>query len=182
MARERKQVGLVGIFDTPQDLVRAARVVQRAQWRYWDCHAPHPVPGLDEAMGLPESRLARYALCVGGVFAALGLAMQGWMSAVDYPLRVGGKPYFSGPSFVPIVFELFVLASALAATGLLVKWCRLWRWYSPLHVSGVMPEVVSHRYAIALYGEAGTWDEARARALLGEAGCRDIRPLFEQED
>ena len=43
--------------------------------------------------------------------------MQWWMNAVNYPMIISGKPYFSLPANVPIIFELLVLLHAFAAFG-----------------------------------------------------------------
>jgi hypothetical protein len=39
--------------------------------------------------------------------------MQVFMLVIDWPMNIGGKPFFSGPSFVPISFELTILLTAL---------------------------------------------------------------------
>ena len=130
-------------------------------------------------MGLGVSPLARRALVFGGLGAVVAMLMQWWMSAVDYPILIGGKPLFSWPAFVPITFELFVLFTALATTALATVMCKLWRWHSPLHDSGVMAEVTSHRFGIVLSADDEHYGEREARTLLEEAGCTDIRALVD---
>ena len=41
--------------------------------------------------------------------------MQYWMSAVDYPLNIGGKPYHSWPAFIVITFEMTILFAGISA-------------------------------------------------------------------
>ena len=36
------------------------------------------------------------------------------MSAVDWPLNIGGKPFASLPAFVPVTFEMGILLASLA--------------------------------------------------------------------
>jgi hypothetical protein len=180
--QERTHVGVIGLFDDPEQILVAARAVRDAGWSRWDCHTPYPVHGLDEAMGVKRSRLPLYALSAGAVAAAAFFYMQWWMNGVDYPLNVGGKPLFSWPSFIPITFEMFVLFTALTTTVLATRFCGLWQWHSPLHDSGVMPEVTGHRFGVALSADDPCYDEATARALLESAGCADIRPLFQDPD
>ncbi len=180
MSEERtKSVGMIGLYDEVGPLLDAARRVRDAGWEKWDCHTPYAVHGLDSAMGLKEPKIPYITVSAGFLGAGLALLMQGWMSAIDYPIRIGGKALFSWPAFVPITFELFVLLAGLATFAAIIVFGKLGRWHSPLHDSGVMQEVTTHRFGIVLSAEDSRYDEQGARDLLAETGCEDIRPLVE---
>jgi hypothetical protein len=178
----RKQVGLVGLYDDPDALVRAARMVRDAGYTKWDCHTPYPVHGLDQAMGLKPSPVPY--VTIGAAFVGLFVAilLTGGLSVWQYPIRIGGKPLFSWPAFVPIYFELFVLFAALATMGSVIGFCRLGRWHSPLHDSGIMGEITCDRFAIVIEDRDEKYSEVMARKLLEATGCRDVRPLVEFEE
>lgn len=180
MPEATKNAGLVGIFDDSRSLVRAAEKVRLAGYQKWDCHTPYPVHGLDDAMGVKPSLIP--AICLTAGFAGVGAAllMQWWMSAVDYPVRIGGKPLFSWPAFVPITFEFFVLFAAVATMGAMLFFCRLGKWHSPLHDSNVMELVTSNRFALVIQAEDPQYGPERTTALLEKLGCKDIRPLVEE--
>ena len=180
--KEKKLVGMAGLFDDPDALVHAAERVRDAEYKEWYCHTPYPVHGLDAAMAIKSSPIPYICLISGFIGVGVALLMQGWMSAIDYPVRIGGKPMFSWPAFVPITFELFVLFAALATMGSMLALCKLGRWYSPLHDAGIMEEVMSHRYAVVLEAKDSRFSDEGARALLEKAGCNDIRPLYEEDD
>jgi hypothetical protein len=172
---------VVGLFDDPEGLLRAAEKARDARWKRWDCHTPHPVHGLEKAMGLAPSLIPVLVLFAGFSGAAFAKTMQWWMSARDFPLVVGGKPMFSLPAFVPVTFELFVLFGALTGFASLLLACRLGKWRSPLHEAGAMREVTSDRFAICFDVSDEEFGEDRARGLLTETGCGDIRVVRETQ-
>jgi len=177
-------VGVVGLYDDPDSLLRAAERVREAGFTCWDCHTPFPVHGLDRAMGLKSSPVPTLALTAGLVGLLVAFTLTGGLDAVHYPIRIAGKPMLSWQAFVPIYFELFVLFAALTIMGSLFVFCGLGRWHSPLHDSGVMKEVTAARFAIVVAGSDPVYSESAAKALFEATGCRDIRPLveFEPED
>jgi hypothetical protein len=176
---DRKLVGVIGLYDDVNALIGAAESVRDAGYKKWDCHTPYPVHGLDDAMGLKPSPMPYITLGMGGVGVGLALLMQWWMSAVDYPVRIGGKEYFSWPAFIPITFELFTLLAAISTFVAMIILCKLGRWHSPLHDSGVMIEVTTSRHGVVLQSDDALFSEDGARALLEGTGCKDIRPLYE---
>jgi hypothetical protein len=182
MADAKKLVGMAGLFDEPDALLAAAERVRDAGWTKWDCHSPYPVHGLDAAMGLKASPIPYVCIGAGLFGAAAAMLMQWWMSAVDYPVRIGGKPLFSWPAFVPIAFELFVLFAALATFGAMIALCRLGVWHSPLHDSGIMAEITTRRFAVVLDASDERFQEDDARRLLAEAGSQDVRPVYELQE
>jgi hypothetical protein len=52
----------------------------------------------------------------GGILGGLGgFALQYWVSTVELPMNVGGRPLNSWPSFIPVTFECTILGAALTA-------------------------------------------------------------------
>src|SRR5581483_5255869 len=101
--------------------------------RRLDACTPYPVEGLAEALGLRRPRPVALAALLGGLAgAAGGYALQAYVMAVDYPLNVGGRPLHSWPAFVPVTFELMVLAASLSATVALFVGNRLPQPHHPL--------------------------------------------------
>ena len=62
--------GLVAEFDTPTEIVVAARKAHQEGYRKMDAYSPFPVEGLSEAVGFHHDNVALICL-VGGI---LGLA------------------------------------------------------------------------------------------------------------
>jgi len=102
-------------FDTPRELVAAARAAREAGFTKMDAYSPFPIHEMDAALGIKRSILS-FLIFGGGVIGAIGgLGLQYYTHVIDYPLNVGGRPYFSLPSFIPITFECTVLAASLTA-------------------------------------------------------------------
>ena len=107
--------GLVAEFDTPTEIVVAARKAREEGYRKMDAYSPFPVEGLSEAIGFHRDSVALICL-VGGI---LGLAtaymLQYWINVISYPVNVGGRPLHSWPAFIVVCFEMTVLFGGLAA-------------------------------------------------------------------
>lgn len=117
---EKPLYGLMAEFLTPDALVEAARRAYGEGYRRMDAYSPFPVDGLAEAIGFRHNLLPWIVLIGGMIGAGGGFYLQYYISAVDYPLNIGGRPLNSWPAFIPVAFELAILAAALAAVlGLL---------------------------------------------------------------
>ena len=107
--------GVIAEFTNPTDLLRAIEEARAAGYQRMDAYTPYPVEEVSEALGHHWSALPGIVL-IGGILGAIaGFALQYWTSAIDYPLNVGGRPYNSLVSFIPIVFECTILFAALSA-------------------------------------------------------------------
>lgn len=102
-------------FDNPTDLVYAAKGAFDAGYRKMDTYTPYPLEEAAEAIGAHHNRVPLITL-TGAMLGMLGgYSLQFWVSAVNYPLNVGGKPFHSWPAFIPVTFECAVLGASLAA-------------------------------------------------------------------
>lgn len=102
-------------FDSPKELVAAARAAREAGFTKMDAYSPFPIHEMDDALGIKRSILS--FLIFGGGIAGLigGFGLQYYTHNIDYPLNVGGRPFLSIPMFIPITFECIVLGAALTA-------------------------------------------------------------------
>jgi len=105
--------GLMAEFSSPEELLTAVRRAHEAGYRHMDAYSPFPIHGMDEALALPKTPIPLLVLIGGLTGLVLGFALQYWVSAIDYPLMVGGKPYASWPAFVPVAYELTILLAGL---------------------------------------------------------------------
>jgi len=113
--------GLLAEYETPGALLKAARKVRDAGYSKWDTFTPFPVHGMERAMGVPMTALPWIVLTGGLTGLATAILLQWWTNAHDYRWLISGKPFWSIPANVPIMFELTVLFSAFCAfLGMLV--------------------------------------------------------------
>jgi hypothetical protein len=107
--------GLLAEFDDPTSLVAAAHHAHQQGYRCMDAYSPFPIEELHHAIGMHENRLPLIVLIGGLVGCAGGFLLQYWVSAIAYPINVGGTPYLSWPAFIPVTFETTILCAALSA-------------------------------------------------------------------
>jgi Alternative complex III, ActD subunit len=124
--------GLMAEFDNPSDLVAAARRTYEEGYRKINGYSPFPIEELSEAIGFTRTSLPLIVL-IGGIIGGLGgYLMQYYLEAIEYPINVGGRPFHSWPSFIPITFETTVLCASLAAVFGMLALNKLPQPYHPV--------------------------------------------------
>jgi hypothetical protein len=107
--------GLMAEFESPTELALAARKAYDDGYRKIDAYSPFPIEEVSEAIGFAHSRVPLVVL-VGGLLGCIGgYLMQYWISALNYPLNVAGRPLNSWPAFIVVTFEMTILGGALFA-------------------------------------------------------------------
>jgi hypothetical protein len=107
--------GVMAEFSDPDELLGAAQAAYEAGYRKMDAFSPFPIHGLSEAIGFHHTRLP-IIIFIGGLLGGVGgFYLQYWISVINYPLNIGGRPYNSWPAFIPATFELTILCAAFAA-------------------------------------------------------------------
>ena len=171
----KKTGGTVGIWLDDHALVEAARKVRAAGFRKFDAITPFPVHGLEEAIGIDRSKIPYVTFVAALLGLGSGLALTFWTSAVSWPLNIGGKPFFSGPAFVPIMFELTILFGALFSVAAMLGFCRLPKVDPPI----IDPDLTSHKFALFIPETESNYDAARAEQMLRGLGATEVRRIAE---
>lgn len=108
----KKLYGLLIKLNSVDELLGVAQRIRDAGYSVWDAITPFPVHGLDKAMGIQRSKIPYMTLAGGLSGFCTGVAMVWYMNAYDYPLIVGGKPFFSPIFPFPVFYELTILFAA----------------------------------------------------------------------
>jgi hypothetical protein len=169
--------GLMAEFDDAESLLSAARRAHAAGYRRMDAYSPLPVEGLTEALGVRQTRVPLIVL-LGGISGCLGgFFLQYWISVLDYPINVGGRPLNSWPSFIPVTFELTILASALSAVIGLLALCRLPWPHHPVFNLPRFERVTQDRFFLCIERQDPRFHPEETRRFLGELGARGIHDV-----
>ncbi len=164
-ARKRTSL-LLAEYSTPAKCLHAAEKLRDAGYKNFDAHTPFPVHGMDAAMGLPDSPLGYLVLCGGLTGVSIGVLMIWWMNGVDYPIIIGGKPGFTLPASVPIMFELTILLSAFAAVFGMFHLNRLPRHHHPIFESDRFRAASDDKFFVSVEAEDPKFDLKKTRVLL----------------
>ncbi len=170
---------VTALFASPDALLHAVEETVKAGYTKYDVHSPYPIHGIERSMRLRTSPLGYFALAFGllGAFGAVGLMT--WITLVDYPLVIGGKPFWSWPAFVPIAFELTVLlASVLTVVTMIVVFLKFPNNSHPLHDTPYMKRVSSDGFGISIQADDPSFDEAVVRVHLARVAGTAIAPVY----
>ena len=172
---------VVGMFDSAQALVDAIPRVKASRLGRLEAYTPYPVHGVESALGLRRSPLGGMVLVAGVLGAATALLFQWWMSAVDYPVAVGGKAPFSWQAFVPVMFEVTVLfATFTGGLGMLLLLNKLPFYGHPLLSSKAIAAITRDKFALAVEAEGSAAidvEAAKAALRTAGAGVLEVLPL-----
>ena len=174
MNQSADSFGLLAEFVEPDELVAAAERVYGAGYRDFEAYSPMPVEGLPEAVGFPRSRMP-LAVLIGGVAGCLvGYGMQYWITVIEYPLNIGGRPLHSWPSFVPVIFEMTVLFGALAAVLGMLALNGLPRPHHPLFGVPQFDRATQDRFFLCIRRTDPLFHERTTQEFLEGLGAREV--------
>jgi hypothetical protein len=164
--------GVIGDFDTPEDLLRAIRTARTAGYTKLEAYTPFPIHGIDEALGEGRSPLGKIVIVCGLTGLTLAVVLQWWTGAVDYPLVIAGKPLFAFEPSIPIMFELSVLLSAFGAVLGMLALNKLPQYYHPAFNFTKWAGATNDRFLLAIEATDPKFDAAEAVEFLNAAGSR----------
>ena len=122
-------------------------------------------------MDLPLSWIPWVTLVFGLCGFAFGTWFTWWTSAVDWPLVIGGKPFWSLPAFIPIMFELTILFAALSTVGALLFICGLPQVDPPV----IDAALTSHKFGLFIPEDDTGFNAVALEKLLRDMGAVEVK-------
>jgi hypothetical protein len=172
--RNERIHGVACTFRKASDVYHAAEKVRDAGWKQWDVHTPFPIHGMDQAMGLPRSPVPRLTL-LGGVTGFLtGCLLTWYTNSADYPIVVGGKPFWSVIYPFPVLYECTILFAAFGTFFGQFIFNRLPRHHHPLFDHPQFARVSDDTFMIVLEAGDPNFHVDESRNFLQSLGGQEI--------
>ena len=166
--------GLLAEFHTPLGVIEAAEHVHHAGYRRVDAYSPYPIEALSEALGFHRSPLPKLVLAGGVLGLLVGYGLEYWVSVVDYPLNIGGRPLHSWPAFIPPAFETTILFAAGAAVLGMLGLNHLPEPYHPLFNVPGFALASRDKFFICVEATDPKFDRAETRKFLEGLGASEV--------
>lgn len=175
---------LLAEFNTPGECLHAAEALRDAGYKDFDTHTPFPVHGMDDAMGLKDSKLGLIVFPIGITGTSLAFLMMHWMNNIDYRIIIGGKPasVSSIPSMIPIMFELTVLLSAFAAVFGMLGLNKLPRHHHPVFNSERFKEFSNDKFFVSVEATDPKWDAEKTKKLLEDLHPASVELVYDDDE
>ncbi|MEO5947198.1 MAG: DUF3341 domain-containing protein [Chitinophagaceae bacterium] len=167
---------ITGSFYDEEVLFPAVKKVRRAGYKIHDVFTPFPIHGLDTAMGLRDTSLHTAGFIYGITGTATAVGFITWALTVDWQLNFGGKPFFSLPAWIPIIFELTVL---FAAVGMVLTFCYLCQLAPFVKKDHFNPRSTDDTFLMALECTDIT-NEADAISFLESIGAVEVGVQYKE--
>jgi mono/diheme cytochrome c family protein len=183
MSNKRKIYGVAALFTKPDDIIKAASKVAEEGYSKWDVNTPYPLHGMDNAMKLKPSNLGIITLFFGLSGTAIALMLTYFTNSIDYPLVVGGKPFFSLPAYIPVTFELTVLLATLSTViAMLTFFFKFPANNHVLHDTQYMREVSRDRFGIVIEANDPKFEQSKVEELLRRFGPESVETIYHKEE
>jgi hypothetical protein len=161
-------------FDSPTNVVEAARATYDAGYRRINAYSPYPIEELSEAIGFHSTRLPLIVLIGGIIGGLIGYGLQYYVAVIDYPLNVGGRPLHSWPSFIPITFEMTILFAALSAVFGMLALNKLPQPYHPVFNAERFALASRDRFFLVIEANDPKFDRDKAMSFLQTLNPKEV--------
>jgi len=168
-------------FETPTELVHAAKGAYAAGYRKMDAYTPYPLEEAAEAIGAHHNRVSLIVL-IGAMLGMIGgYSLEYWVSAVNYPINVGGKPFHSWPAFIPVTFELTVLGGTLFCVLGMVALNKLPQPYHPVFNVERFGQASTDKFFLCIEARDPKFDLAETSRFLQSLHAQHVNEVKDEE-
>lgn len=167
---------ITGNFYDEAVLFPAVKKVRRAGYKIQEVYTPFPIHGLDKALGMKDTDLHIAGFIYGITGTTTAISFITWALTRDWAINFGGKPYFSLPAWIPIMFELTVLFSAV---GMVLTFCWLCQLAPFVKKDHFNPRSTDDTFVMAIECTDKT-NEAEAMAFLQSTGAQGVEVVHRE--
>jgi hypothetical protein len=173
--------GVMGEFETPEQVLAAAEAARAAGYRHIEAYTPLPIEGLAEAIGFRRPWV-NWITLAGGIGGGLtGFGLQYWCAAITYPMNIAGRPLNSWPAFIPVTFELTILGASIFAVVGMLALNGLPQPYHPVFSVERFARASTDRFFLCIEARDPKFDVAESTRFLQSVNAQYISEVKDEE-
>jgi hypothetical protein len=173
--------GVMGEFESPEQILAAAKAAREAGYKHIEAYTPFPVEGLSEAIGIRWTAVPLITL-IGGLGGGLtGFGLQYWVAAITYPMNIAGRPLNSWPAFIPVTFELTVLGASIFAVVGMLALNRLPQPYHPVFNVERFARASTDRFFLCIEARDSQFNLADSARFLQGLNAQHVTEVKDEE-
>ncbi len=186
---EARPFAILAEFDDVSTVMRAAERIRDEGFSHWDVHSPMPIHGINVSMGLRPTMLPWITLVHGIAGLLFGLVLVWWINArtlagvptvfQGYEYMTSGKPLFSLPANIPILFETTVLLAAIGTLLGMIGLNKLPMLHNPLFKSERFRRATDDRFFVVIEADDPKFDRRETHDLLNSLGAKAVEVVHE---
>jgi hypothetical protein len=169
--------GLMAEFDSATALVEAAERTHAEGYRKVDAYSPFPIEAAWEALHAEDKRVPLIVLGGGIAGCMAGFGLCYWTQVIEYPLNIGGRPFNSWPSFIPVTFETTILFAAFSAVIGMIALNGLPMPYHPVFNVPRFAKASEDGFFLSIEADDPKFDRRRTFEFLKSLGPREVNEV-----
>ena len=115
---------------------------------------------------------------IGGITGCLaGFGLCYWTQVIAYPLNIGGRPFNSWPSFIPVTFETTILFAAFTAVIGMIALNGLPMPYHPVFNVPRFSRASQDGFFLAIEAADAKFDRSRTFEFLKNLGAKEVNEV-----
>jgi len=169
---------ILGVYDNPDKIYAATKKLINSGYSIEDVYSPFAIHGIDRLMGIKRSRLSVAAFLFAMTGLSLAVIFQVYVSKIDWPMIIGGKPNLHIPTYIPITFELSILFTAF---GMVASFFIVNRMFWGKNADIIDPRVTDDLFVVAVNIKENKTDVQALNQILIENGAIEVRERIKED-
>ncbi len=168
-----KNKQILGIFDDEQKVVEAIEKFQESDIKIKDIFGPFADHDILKKFTKP-SRIRHLAFLFGVMAIVLTFSFVYYVTVIDYPINFGGKPYFSFPPMVVVIYLVTILLTGTLTSLTLLGRIQLF----PGKPANMPDQRILDDHFVMLFEKPD--NPEKIREILKTAGAKEIKDSEEE--
>jgi len=163
---------ILGVYDNPDKIYSTTKKLINKGYKVDDVYSPFAIHGMDRLLGIKRSNLTVAAFLFAMTGLTLAVTFQVYVSKIDWPMIIGGKPNLHIPTYIPITFELSILFTAF---GMVTCFFIVNRMFWGKNADIIDPRVTDDLFVVSIQVQENKTDVQALNQLLVENGALEVR-------